>query len=436
MVDDCFVSDIENVVRLSSLPCHEEELSTSRWEELALKVRDLLIRSRRNDIKRLPYRSLIRLLIVICGCLGNELSTKKLTKCSKDLVTLAQEILDHFVTSFGVPDVGGLLAMIVPGRSVKATVFDHILLESTQCIARLSTDSSVNSLSMAPLFRDALIWATSMVRFPVLCNGQQLSTLHPLSLQLIGDYRCQLKMLGLRVLLRLAQEVVVAFWRMTGRAEATLETLTCQRSTHSENAQIVELTCSSISALISLLEPAPKKRWYSKFMDNLLCDLALETLLDKKIVLQRYVLTLVDVLGQEVLIHSRRLLKAAELSLLAPRAPPYKGEVHSQEHESFLLQLNTLSKYVRLAADRLSPDIFSMVLPILIAFVDLEWNRKGIDLNALSMENIAHVIVEIVEELAAIDAVILRDTLNMCTELSPSTRSVLYKSTSASSCEL
>ncbi|KAL5113040.1 hypothetical protein TcWFU_010026 [Taenia crassiceps] len=223
-------------------------------------------------------------------------------------------------------------------------------------------------------------------------------------------------------------EVVVASWRTTGRAEATLETLTSHRSIHSENAQLVELTYDCISALVSLLEPTPRRGWYSKVVDILLCDLALEVSLDKRIVLLRHISKLVDVMGQEILVHSRRLLKAAELSLLAPRAPPYKGEIHSQEHESFLLQLNILKKYVDLVADRLLPDIVPMILPLIVAFVDLEWSRKGVYLNS-SMEDMAHVITEIFGKLAAADDIAVRDTLCACFELFPSVKPILCRAT-------
>lgn len=235
-MDDCLFNDIENVISMSSLSCHEEEVPTSRWEELASNVSNLFIRFRRVDVEKLSHRSLIRLLIIIFGCLGNDTSTRKITKCDMHLVTLAHELLNSLIASFGVVDVGGFLAMSFHECPMEAPVFDLILRESAHCIARLCDDSDGGSLSRGPLFRDALIWTTSMVRFPVLRDAQQLAILHPLSLQLIEDYRCQLKVLGLKVLIHLTQEVVVASWRTTGRAEATLESLTCQRSIHTENA--------------------------------------------------------------------------------------------------------------------------------------------------------------------------------------------------------
>ncbi|KAL5962086.1 hypothetical protein TSMEX_010399 [Taenia solium] len=429
MVSDCLFDNIENVIRLSSLSCHEEELPTSRWEELASNISDLFIRFRNIDFEKLPHRCLVKLLIVIFGCLGNDISTRKITKCNAHLVTLAQDLLNSFISSFGVVDVDGLLAASLHECATEAPVYDFILRESAHCIARLCDDSDGGSLSRGPLFRDALVWTTCVVHFPTLRDAQQLAVLHPLSLQLIEDYRCQLKVLGLKVLIHLTQEVVVASWRTTGRAEATLESLTCQRSIHSENAQLVELTYDCISALIPLLEPTPRKRWYSKVVDILLCDLALEACLNKRIVLLRHISKLIDVLGQEILVHSRRLLKAAELSLLTPRAPPYRGEIHSQEHESFLLQLNILKKYVDLVADHLFPDIVPMILPLIVAFIDLEWSRKGVDLNSSSVENMVHIIIEILGKLAAADATMVRDTLIACSDLFPSINPVLCRST-------
>ncbi|CDS40410.1 expressed conserved protein [Echinococcus multilocularis] len=436
MTDGSPFNDVEKVFRLSSLSCHEEEVPTSRWEELASSICDLFVRSRIMDVETISPRLLTRLFIVIFGCLGNDISTRKITKCNAYLTTLAQELLDSLITAFGVINTGGLLAMSLCEGSAEVPLFDLVLRESAHCIARLCDDSDDDSLSRGPLFRDALIWATNLVNFPVLRDGQQLAILHPLGLRLVEDYRCQLKTLGLKMLIHLAQEAVVASWRTTGRAEATLEALTCQRSIHSGSAQLAELTYNCISAFMSVLEPTLQKSWNSKFVDILLCDLALETSLDKRLILLRHISKSINGLGQELLVHSKRLLKAAELVLLAPRAPPYKREIYSQEHESFLLQLNILKKYVDLVAGHLHPDIVPMILPLIVAFVDLEWSRKEVDSSSSSIENMTYVIVAIFGKLAAADGIAFRDALSTCSELFPSIKPILCTSTFACLCQI
>ena len=70
-------------------------------------------------------------------------------------------------------------------------------------------------------------------------------------------------------------------------------------------------------------------------MDILLSDLTLEASLDKRIVILNRIRSLVDDIAVEMLVHSRRLLKAAQLTLLAPRAPSYVG------HHSYFNSLSS-----------------------------------------------------------------------------------------------
>lgn len=69
-----------------------------------------------------------------------------------------------------------------------------------------------------------------------------------------------------------------------------------------------------------MLEPSKREVWNNRLIDLLLSDLAPESKLERRIVLTKYVSNVIDLLGPEIMVHSRRLLKAAELNLLAPRA--------------------------------------------------------------------------------------------------------------------
>lgn len=77
-----------------------------------------------------------------------------------------------------------------------------------------------------------------------------------------------------------------------------------------------------------------------------------------------------------------------------------------------------------------------MILPLIVAFVDLEWSRKGVNSNSSSSENMAHVINEIFGKLAAADVTAVCDTLSACSELFPSIKPVLCKSTLTCLCQI
>ena len=227
---------IDDVIRLASLSCHEEEIDEQQWKKIASSVRELLVHLRIAILKEISPRSLIRLLIVIFGCLGNDRSTRKIVIHDNELAQLARQSLKSILLSVKVSSVEELLMKSIKDTgSLSASVLDRIICESTNFIAHLHQGHSDDSIHRGPLFRDALIWVTGTAHYPMLSDCRYLSVLHPLCLQLVEDYRHQLKMLGLELLTHLGREISVSTWRMTGRIEATLETLACQRSIHSES---------------------------------------------------------------------------------------------------------------------------------------------------------------------------------------------------------
>ncbi|VDD82924.1 unnamed protein product [Mesocestoides corti] len=425
----CFTAILDSAIQSALLPCHEEEVTASYWKKITSTLTDVfnsfIVDSLENEC--LSSRSCIRLIILACGCIGNDLSTKKLRTVDKRLSSLGQEVLERisiYLSAAGTEDLFKKL-LLDDDQCSKTSVFDLFLREVTSCIAHQRVVENGDLISRAPLFRDAVVWVTDKVHYPVISSSQHLSILHPLALQLMEDYRSQIKLLGLRLLAHLAQEVLVASWRSTGRAEATLEVLICQRFAHSREKDLMDSTYNCIFLCLHLLEETQRKDWYNRISDILLCDLALEVCFEKKIVLLKNIARILDVLGRDVMIHSRRLLKAAEITLLAPRSPTYS----SQEHESFLRMLEIVHKFVVLGVDCLFPDLVVMVLPMIIAFIDLEWSRRQNQKDSSSLSELSRVLTEIINRIVDADPITMNSALETCSQSVPAIR--LFVSTSS-----
>uniref|UniRef100_A0A5K3FBV7 Lysosomal trafficking regulator lyst n=1 Tax=Mesocestoides corti TaxID=53468 RepID=A0A5K3FBV7_MESCO len=402
----CFTAILDSAIQSALLPCHEEEVTASYWKKITSTLTDVfnsfIVDSLENEC--LSSRSCIRLIILAC-----------------------QEVLERisiYLSAAGTEDLFKKL-LLDDDQCSKTSVFDLFLREVTSCIAHQRVVENGDLISRAPLFRDAVVWVTDKVHYPVISSSQHLSILHPLALQLMEDYRSQIKLLGLRLLAHLAQEVLVASWRSTGRAEATLEVLICQRFAHSREKDLMDSTYNCIFLCLHLLEETQRKDWYNRISDILLCDLALEVCFEKKIVLLKNIARILDVLGRDVMIHSRRLLKAAEITLLAPRSPTYS----SQEHESFLRMLEIVHKFVVLGVDCLFPDLVVMVLPMIIAFIDLEWSRRQNQKDSSSLSELSRVLTEIINRIVDADPITMNSALETCSQSVPAIR--LFVSTSS-----
>ena len=94
-----------------------------------------------------------------------------------------------------------------------------------------------------------------------------------------------------------------------------------------------------------------------------------------------------------------------------------------------MLQLNMIKKFVILTADHLYPDVVPMVLPLLVAFVDLEWSRDHIDKNSPSMTELASVVAEILAKMSLTAE--CHDTIAACADMAPNLQFILNRCQSA-----
>ncbi|VDN14331.1 unnamed protein product [Dibothriocephalus latus] len=311
---------------------------------------------------------------------------------------LASNTLDTYQQSAGIANVSQLFRQddtaAVP--TTRRPSFDQLLQEVSLAVSARPTAAGGDDspFTRAPLLRDALIWWCLNVTYPVLCDNTQLGLLHPFALQLLEDYRPAVKSCGLKLLKHLAAET------------------------------LLKDTFDSIFAFFRLLEPAEKRNWLNKLAEVLFSDLVLESKLENRIVLTGYAITLIDLLGREVMVHSRRLLKSAELTLLAPRSSN-STSLREREHLSFSRMLTCLLKFVQLSCDLLFPNLLPMVIPLLTSFVDLEWSRRNDKdvadgLNALSAQLTAILSLLLKQNPGEVSRVLSR-----CTKLTPHLQPVL-----------
>lgn len=230
MFNCMFGDSVDDIIRLCSFSCHEEEIPVATWQEISSSIRNffLRLRSENNDFKKMPRRIFLHLLIIAFGTIGNIDSTQKIVNLDAQLFDLADEALRRVATSFNVGSIPELLKSSFESDH-RDVVYDLFLQEATRRITHLSNVSDISPLCKGPLFRDALCYATSLVEYPILNDSQQLNILHPLCLQLLEDYRNNIKRIGLKLLTHLGDQFLVSSWRISGRALATVEALKVQR---------------------------------------------------------------------------------------------------------------------------------------------------------------------------------------------------------------
>lgn len=227
---------INNAIKKSQLACHEEE--NAEWSSLSSSYVECLTTLKENPtlFGNLPTNSLIRALIIAAGCIGNKQTTQKLFEPSGSLLKLAKDALNSCMNHFNFDNIESLFKMQpIDHNALNYSIFHLFVKEATVCISHLNNNEGGCPLSRGPLYRDALIWATMRVHYPVIEDSHDLVHLHPFALQLIEDYRPSIKSAGLRMLKHMGNQILVASWRTTGRADATLELLTTQRSIHAQD---------------------------------------------------------------------------------------------------------------------------------------------------------------------------------------------------------
>nr|VZI36315.1 unnamed protein product [Spirometra erinaceieuropaei] len=411
---------LKEVVGGALYDTHEEEINESFWQKQRESYSSVLedLPSSIAPFKELPSRPSYRLLILLGGCLGNSLSTRKLCNPGDRLYQLALNTLDSLQQSIGAANIGELFRQDDTASSRRPT-FDQLLQEVSLAVsARPPNETDGSPFTKAPLLRDALIWFSLNVNYPVLCDNKQLGLLHPFALQLLEDYRPPVKSCGLQLLKHLSTEVLISSWRSSGRCEATLNVLLTLRSSYASTQTLLAEAFGCIFAFLRLLEPTEKRIWLNKLAEVLFSDLVLEAKLENRVVLTGYATTLTDLLGREIMVHSRRLLKSAELTLLAPRSSN-SANLREREHLSFSQMLACLLKFVQLSSDLLFPDLLPMVLPVLTSFVDLEWSRRGNEDVAGGLSTLSSQLTSILSLLLKQNPPEVSKVLNRCVELSP-----------------
>lgn len=239
-----FIQMIDEAISNSCYTIHEEEISAGTWSDKTNAYFKTILNMIEFMplIKECPSKTLSCSLLILGGCLGNSSSTQKLCRSGDALYNLAETGLSSLLSVYNLSSPSELLSFPVNDNliSTDLSVFDKLIEEASRCISSCSSDSNTNPLIKCPLFRDAMLWAANIAKYPILSDSKQLNYLHPLALQILEDYRPQLKLCGLYLLKHLSTEVLMSCWRITGRCEATLDVLMTQRSAYSE-------TCVSYS---------------------------------------------------------------------------------------------------------------------------------------------------------------------------------------------
>lgn len=81
--------------------------------------------------------------------------------------------------------------------------------------------------------------------------------------------------------------------------------------------------------------------------------------------------------------------------------------------------LKLILRFTELAVNCLFPDIIPMIVPMLTAFVDLEWNRKGVSPDSPSISELSYALEEIFQKIVGIDPLFVNNLLSQCTEVVP-----------------
>ncbi|VDN97807.1 unnamed protein product [Rodentolepis nana] len=397
---------IAGIIRLSSFSCHEEEVSSDTWQKLSLSINNLFKNLRDTNVafNELPHRSLIHLLVIVYGVAGNFQSSKKLTSLDSEIVSLTYVVVDKIASSFNTSGCLELLNTHIGSDHLKnEVIYDLVLQETTRLITHLSNGCDTSPLCKGPIFRDALLFATLSAKYPTLGDSCQLSILHPFSLQLLEDYRINIKQRGLALLLHLSDQFLLPTWRLSGRAMATLEALAIQRITSGQNMTFLDSVNSCSLQFIRKLEPQDSLIWAEKFMEQLLVDANLEGNLEKRLLLLNSILATMEILDKRISIQSKRLIEVIQNAILAPPQPAFKTDAKEKEQASHLQSLKILSVFVDLTIDILYPDLIEMVVPPLSVFYELTSERVKLTSSDPFLESISESIVKIFVKLASPD---------------------------------
>nr|CDS33969.1 FAD dependent oxidoreductase domain containing protein [Hymenolepis microstoma] len=429
MAVDNLEGSIDNIIRLSSFSCHEEEVSSDTWQNLSLSINNLFANFKEAKVAfdKLPRRTLIRLLVVVYGVVGNFQSSRKLTNLDREIAGL---VADEIASSFNTSGCLELMnASIGTDHLEREVIYDLVLQETTRLITHLSNGSDISPLCKGPLFRDALLFTTLSVKYPTLGDSHQLSILHPFCLQLLEDYRINIKQCGLSLLVHLSDQFLLPTWRLSGRAMATLEALAVQRITSGQNMVFLDLVNSCSLKFIGKLEPQDSIIWAEKFMEQLLIDANIEGNQEKRLLLLNSIYNTMEILGKRISVQSKRLIEVIQNALLAPPQPAFKKDTREKEQASHLLSLKILSVFVDLTFDILYPDLIEMVVPPLSVFYELASERIKLISSNLFFESISESIVKVFAKLASPDAESFRVLLKKMSVNFPSLESIACKCT-------
>ncbi|KAM3183266.1 hypothetical protein ACTXT7_010693 [Hymenolepis weldensis] len=398
MSENNLEESVENIINISSFSCHEEEVSSDTWQKLSSSIYSLFIslKNVKVSFKKLPRRTLVHLLLIAYGVIGNCQSSKKLIDPDSEIVNLAYLVTDEIASSFNISGTLELMNASIGNDDhlKREVIYNLILQETTRLVTHLSNGSDISPLCKGPLFRDALFFTTLSAKYPTLNDSQQLNILHPFCLQLLEDYRTNIKRCGLALLTHLSDQFLLSSWRLSGRAMATLEALTVQRTISGQNTIILDL-------FIRKLEPQDSIIWAEKIMEQLLVDANLEGNLEKRLLLLGSIYDTMQILDKRISIQSKRLIEVIQNALLTPPQPAYKKNMKEKEQTSYLLLLKILMTFVDLTIDILYPDLIEMVVPPLGVFYELVNERIDLVSDTPFLESLSKSIVKIFDKLAS-----------------------------------
>ncbi|KAG5452479.1 hypothetical protein CSKR_110580 [Clonorchis sinensis] len=380
------LSRIQSLLNKTHLKEDEESIPVDYWSDLSFECSQLigqleaLLDSTPDSLNPPPAQ----LLILLGGILGNLLTSGKFHS-HQSLEATTSKLLYSIQLNCGVQTTRQLL--LLEPRKLSQPKAEHLCLQLLRlCIvhvARAPTDSVLTDpLNTRPLYRDVLIWMTKELDYPELAGEEFISTLQPLGLRLIGDYRPRLQHAGFSVLRWLASKARVADWRQNNRAEAVLFHLfehrtACGSGSSEDILREMYTTCFD---LIKLLPKDKAFDGYTRLADRLLGDLTMEARRPKQTVMLQSLLQLINIMKTDFVQHARRFIRVVSILLLGPRTPGYLRKSlpeDARDETIHLLVLRCVHLFVQLAWPIASTAILPDLFPPLIAFVDLEYARSS-----------------------------------------------------------
>ncbi|CAH8548405.1 unnamed protein product [Dicrocoelium dendriticum] len=323
-----------------------------------------------------------QLLIILGGILGNGITSAKLYT-SEDLKEVVSHSLKSLQLHCGVRSIRELLLLQprISSHPPAETLAIQFLRLCIARVARLPTDRRLTTpWDTCPLYRDALVWLTDQLDYPEISEEEFIGAFQPLGLQLTSDYRESLQLAGFQLLQQLAHKARVADWRQNNRAEAVLFQLFEHRITSNPNSS-EQVVCSAYKTMFDMVRLLPEKvraGWNIKLTDRLLLDLIMETRKNKQATLLHLLLKQMQYLQLGFIAHSRQFFRAYSIIMLGPRTPDcLMNSVASVEQDVtvYLLMLQCVQLFLRLAWPLAGAMFLPDLIPPLVAFVDLEFER-------------------------------------------------------------